>query len=439
MTCVFMRYALLVAALLAGSCLHLNNDFPPPDAVLGDAGAVDVPAMGAGGTVGLPGTGGAPGEAGAPPSMQPDAPVFPSSDAPPSADAAPTGCTVGKTRCAAVGQATEICLGGDAWVAKETCTNGVCQDGLCTGSCTPPKRRCGRNETPENCGPTGDWIAETRCSYQCTGDGMCTGCAKDEDCTGGNICVANTCAAPKCGDGRKTGAEACDDGAANVAGGYGQKGKCTTDCQPTPFCGDGVKNGSEKCDDKQAGKTDLGACNPECSGFYEKRTIKLTGEAYATDLGGPSGADKVCQKEFGAAWKALLVGGSRRATQAPLKGDGQQDWVLHKYTHYFNESGQLVWRTDDVALLGVRDGKWMSIYAAAYDATSGNYAWSGWNDDWTTVTSDDSNSRGTCNGWTTGGALDGPITGWANFAKTGLTLYASEPCGRKGPLLCVEQ
>lgn len=47
-----------------------------------------------------------------------------------------------------------------------------------------------------------------------------------------------------CGDGVVAGTEACDAGAANQDGVYGQ---CSTSCDFT-YCGDGVKNGTEACD-----------------------------------------------------------------------------------------------------------------------------------------------------------------------------------------------
>ncbi len=55
--------------------------------------------------------------------------------------------------------------------------------------------------------------------------------------------------------------------------------------------------------------------------------------------------------------KALLVGATRRATVAPFAGDQQLDWVIRKYTYYYNSNNQLLWRTDGIALLGVRDGQ----------------------------------------------------------------------------------
>jgi hypothetical protein len=300
-------------------------------------------------------------------------------------------CPVIKTRCAGIGQAVEVCAGANVWTMK------------------------------------------TACPYKCVGDGECSGCAKDEDCSAPLICVSHACSMPKCGDGRKTDPEKCDDGPANVANGYGQKGKCTTECQPAPYCGDGERNGPEKCDEGTSGKTDLGACNPVCSGSYEKKLIRITVGKSSGNLGGPAGADQFCSQEFGPNWKALLVGGNRRATVTPLKGDGQSNWVISKYTHYYNADGQLLWRTDGLALLAVRDGQRMNLYA---DAWSGDlYPWGGYDSDWTTMPEQSGdNARGSCSGWTT----IAPET-WGTFPMKDLTAASIEPCAKMMPLLCVEQ
>jgi hypothetical protein len=233
-----------------------------------------------------------------------------------------------------------------------------------------------------------------------------------------------------CGDGIVESPEQCDQGSANKKDAYG-KGLCTTDCKNAPYCGDGIINGVEVCDNGGSGSTDLGACNPECTGYYEKKIIQPTGgQLYSTDLGGPAGADGICQDEFGAGWKALIVGGGRRATLTPFLGDQPQDWVIQKYSYYYNQSGQLLWRTDDIPLLGVHAGMRESIYADVFP--SGNYPWTGWAADWTTLPDDDALSEGTCNGWTTG-------TGWASFAFPNLMPAASEECGSSSFILCAQQ
>jgi Protein of unknown function (DUF1554) len=233
-----------------------------------------------------------------------------------------------------------------------------------------------------------------------------------------------------CGDGTKDPLEDCDLGSANKADAYG-RGQCTTLCRNAPYCGDGFRNGVEVCDSAGSAATDLGSCNPECTGYYEKKIIRPTNMFYSTNLGGIAGADTKCQTEFGVGWKALLVGGSRRATVTPYRGDGQQDWVIQKYTHYYNVQDLLVWRTDEIPLLGVRGGARLNLYATVFD-NSGNYPWAGWAADWTTLP--DSGITGTCAGWTAA-----PPTGYGSFVLNDLATVAGELCGASSFILCVQQ
>jgi hypothetical protein len=234
-----------------------------------------------------------------------------------------------------------------------------------------------------------------------------------------------------CGDGKVDATEDCDLGAENDPAAYGE-GKCTDRCVDAPFCGDGKKNGDEACDGGVQSQ-ELGSCNPECTGYYEKKFIRVTFNTYpAGELGGIVGADAKCELELGAGWKALIVGGGRRATVTPLKGDGAKDWVLQKYTHYFSYyEDKLLWRTDELPLLGVRDGKRVNVYAAAF--ASADYPSSGWASDWTTLPDDAAKYQGTCAGWTSTSA------GWATFTRADLTQGQSESCSTAMPLLCVEQ
>jgi hypothetical protein len=236
-----------------------------------------------------------------------------------------------------------------------------------------------------------------------------------------------------CGNGYLDPGEQCDQGTANIANAYGN-GLCTTNCMNAPYCGDGIVNGPEICDSGGSGSTALGSCNPICTGYYQKRIIKLTSGPYPTNVGGIAGADSICQGEFGGTWKALLVGGSRRATVTPFTGDSPQDWVIQKYTYYYNADDQFLWRTDVVPLLGVSGGQRQSLAAATYDG-GGAYVWSGWATDWTTMP-DGIAGKGTCLGWTSSATTD-----YGSFAFTDLSLAASEPCGpgTRYFILCVQQ
>jgi len=110
------------------------------------------------------------------------------------------------------------------------------------------------------------------------------------------------------------------------------------------------------------------------------------------------------------------------------------DSVTQKYRYYYNNSNELIWRTDDVSLIGVRDGKRMDTYANAF-YPGGVYPWSGYALDWTTY--DDSKSatvhQGTCNSWTSA------TTGEGTFVGPDLKPAATELCGASSFILCVQQ
>lgn len=267
---------------------------------------------------------------------------------------------------------------------------------------------------------------------QSPGEACDRGAMNAANAYGPDQCTDRCSKAPHCGDGRKDGPEQCDLGDRNVANGYGA-GVCTTECKTASVCGDGIRQGAEKCDEGNTGSTALGACDPECSGFYEKKRILGTAMQYPGDLGGIKGADQRCQTAFtdrGGTWKALIVGGDRRATKTPLKADGQLDWVIRKYRHYYNEIDELLWRTDEVPLLGVREGKRVSIYAKAF--FDYRYPWSGYDTDWTTVVGDPHGGHSFA--WTSADRAS-----YGTFPTDDLSKAAGEPCDREMPLLCVEQ
>lgn len=300
----------------------------------------------------------------------------------------------------------------------------------CTNTCEAGSSRCG-SKGPQLCVTGADgcrtWSAEATCPppQACLVSGGTAACGCAPTCTIGQA----RCAA--------TGIQDCV--MQNGCPAWAAPRACPTTCKETgstaTCCGDGVRAGGEKCDGGSAASTELGACNPECTGFYEKKTIKPTQSGVPGNMGGPAGGDQFCRTEFGDGWKALLVGGGRRATVTPNRGDGQTDWVISKFTHYYNAEGQLLWRTDSVPLLGVREGQRMNIYADAFPQT-GTYPWGGYASDWTAIPERNGPDvySGTCGGW-----ARSSMDVWGTFSFKDLTAAEMEPCAKRLPLLCVEQ
>lgn len=99
---------------------------------------------------------------------------------------------------------------------------------------------------------------------------ICTGPAAGYTCIGGDLTNPSVCT-EICGDGVKTGSQACDDGPPNsgdgcsatctIELGYSCTGSAPSLCKP--ICGDGRVITPETCDD---GINDTVGCNSTCDG-----------------------------------------------------------------------------------------------------------------------------------------------------------------------------
>ena len=240
---------------------------------------------------------------------------------------------------------------------------------------------------------------------------------------------------PFCGDGVVDDplGEACDDGENN---GPGQD--CNAECQLN-VCGDGDRGPSEGCDDGDANAVALGACAPDCSRVIEERHITF-GQAVPNGDFGPDPveyADSTCPDGYAAMFSFASV---RRASLSPWAGDGQNDWVLQPYTAYTNDDGEIVWITDEIALLGVRDGMPMPLENPIEDQVCGMTCpildtVSGMADDWTNL------GDNICIGWSSASsgatATYGRGTGVEDYLE-----FNTRSCGSNWfgiYFMCVEQ
>lgn len=301
--------------------------------------------------------------------------------------------------------------------ASGHCVDGVCCDTECAGQC----QSCTEAGNAGHCLTVSGSPPEPK--EECLGEGVCKGTCDGvhEECTYASdqtTCSDATCAT-------STGVQltgASCDGAGFCAeqkmvecGSYACDGAaCRPDCAHDGHC-----RNEARCAD--------GVCVE-----YQSKRVLITPNMWSPG-GGITSADAYCNDQLGneeSAWKALLTGGGRVATVTPFAGDGQADWVLQPFTEYYNWEGRLMWATDDVALLGVRDGVRVELDAPAWDVSSPStvYPWSGYADDWKTVPDE------TCNGW-----LSTDSTAYGAFAFDDLTYANTEPCAWGLPLMCVEQ
>jgi hypothetical protein len=312
-------------------------------------------------------------------------------------------CINGETR--ACGPDTEL---GLCQRGTQTCSNGAF--GACQGAVFP---------TPRNCSSQQDNDCDGRADN--TIDNVCT-CA---------IGSTQTCDTHPGQDGIgqcRAGQRRCEAGGNNSTSTFGA---CTGSVGPAPRDSCATVGNDATCDGIANGGCNCGSM--VTNGTEVCREVRRSLDVHGSNLGGIAGADSICSGDFGAGWKALLVGTSRRASVTPFLGDGQLDWVLRSNTYYFNEREQLVWQTDASALLGVRAGRQQSLLAPLFDTTplngGGSYPWSGYRPDWTTIT------QSTCSSWT---SIDLAQSG--AFIVETLTGTATERCDDDPYLfiLCVQ-
>ncbi|MGQ0504553.1 MAG: DUF4215 domain-containing protein [Myxococcaceae bacterium] len=138
-----------------------------------------------------------------------------------------------------------------------------------------------------------------------------TGCPAKESCVG------EECVAAQCGDGKKEGAEACDDG--NLLPGDG----CEADCslQPTT-CGDAVVEGYEQCDD--ANLLDGDGCQKDCQ-FTPSVCGNGTRETTEECDDGNKKAKDGCESDCTLTLKALCGNGVRDGKEACDDGNDNPD------------------------------------------------------------------------------------------------------------------
>jgi fibro-slime domain-containing protein len=115
--------------------------------------------------------------------------------------------------------------------------------------------------------------------------------------------------APRCGDGKQTGAEECDCGDANTTpmdpacGGNHNNdtmyGGCTTLCKYGPYCGDGMRTDAEECDNGSRNNNvtygNKDGCAPGCKfpHFCGDANVDES-EGEQCDLGAGNGPTSVC-------------------------------------------------------------------------------------------------------------------------------------------------
>ncbi len=208
-----------------------------------------------------------------------------------------------------------------------------------------------------------------------------------------------------------------------------QSDTAATDDGGVAICGDGIVEGDEACDEPPQPTVD--GCTPQCAAVPTRR-VELSA-SFTGDLGEDpvAFADEACPDGY----KAMFAfGDSRRATTQPWGAQGSVDWVLAPYTAYTRADGTLLWVTDDVPLLGVRNHSSQPLLAPLV-ATLGLGFMTGMRDDWRTL------EGGDCAGWSTGAATEIKHAGVSGQVESfGFLDNGGEgPCTNFDAFYCVEQ
>jgi hypothetical protein len=211
---------------------------------------------------------------------------------------------------------------------------------------------------------------------------------------------------------------------------------------PLPECGNGVVEGDELCDDGPEPELAPGACRPDCAGTIETRTVVRSATVESGNFGNNpvAFADSKCEPGYEAMFAYAT---NRVATTTAWQSEGAVDWPVQPWTAYETMEGELVWVTDEVAQIGVRDGAHVDVLAnMGGGGCFGNppicffYSMvTGMNADGTTLISN------TCNGWTSGSdtqqaSYGSFVTGEYATDTTGCTF--SELFVTSYAFLCVE-
>lgn len=153
----------------------------------------------------------------------------------------------GERMCQGAAQQDRLTCDGENWQVEQPCA----QDENCSrasGLCAPIIEAC-RGEEPNHRFCSGDELH--RCGPDLVTEEKLESCAGR--CTGAREA---RCDAPRCGDGKRTDGEECDD--LNLD----DSDACPSNCRRAR-CGDGfVFNGHERCDDANASSAD--GCSPTC-------------------------------------------------------------------------------------------------------------------------------------------------------------------------------